>query len=350
MSKKLVIALIVLGIAYAAKMVFLSPVEHPARGDRSPSSTAISPLVADPGATREPHNSSIDHRKVSQTNAVAEAWENGISAANKVERLAQIRETFHRLASGEAKKALQAAKQLKDETARETALLELVTVWRGGELENPQIRARRIAEYGVEAGLGLELAKDPETALAWADELTDGAGRTALVQQVAIAMVDKDPAAAFALSERLSADERSGFLDSLYAGWAQKDTEAALQWADQLSDSEREGALRSIRSVAPVGIGTEMAVQDGYAVIRGLVPGMPAELSGQIQPGDRILGVAQGDNAFVDTRGVSLQELVQMIRGAPGTAVQLRLLAADASADAVPRTVSMVRGQIKYKQ
>jgi len=34
--------------------------------------------------------------------------------------------------------------------------------------------------------------------------------------------------------------------------------------------------------------------------------GTPAELSGQLHPGDRILVLAQGDNSFVDARAIAL--------------------------------------------
>jgi len=41
---------------------------------------------------------------------------------------------------------------------------------------------------------------------------------------------------------------------------------------------------------------------------------------------------------------------VQAIRGAPGTLLQLQVLPADAPPDSSPRTVAVVRGQIKFKQ
>ena len=99
-----------------------------------------------------------------------------------------------------------------------------------------------------------------------------------------------------------------------------------------------------------VGIGAQLTEQGGYAVIHHLLPGSPAELSGQIHPGDRILAVAQGDNAFVDARNLSLGELVQAIRGAPSTPVQLQILPADAPPDSPPATVTLLRAQIKFKR
>ena len=185
----------------------------------------------------------------------------------------------------------------------------------------------------------------------WTNQLTEGQSRALVLLQEAIAMLDSDPAAAFALGEQLPAEERRQFSDSLFVSWAQKDTDAALQWAGQLSDdTERDTAIKAIRSAAPVGIGAELRMQDGYAVINRLVPGTPAELGGLLRPGDRILAVAQGNHVFVDAHGMALKDLVEAIRGEPGTLLQLQVLPADAPLDSLPRMVSIVRDQVKFKQ
>jgi C-terminal processing protease CtpA/Prc len=62
------------------------------------------------------------------------------------------------------------------------------------------------------------------------------------------------------------------------------------------------------------------------------------------------VALAQGDNAFVDTHNVSLGDVVQMIRGAPGTLVQLQVLPVDAAADSPPRTVTIWRDQLKFRK
>src|SRR6266567_1897944 len=70
-------------------------------------------------------------------------------ATNKLERLTQIRETFRALAAGDRTAALRAAKQITDETERETALFTLVTEWTKGELSPPRRRASAIDTYGL---------------------------------------------------------------------------------------------------------------------------------------------------------------------------------------------------------
>jgi S1-C subfamily serine protease len=193
--------------------------------------------------------------------------------------------------------------------------------------------------------------KTERLAQLWTNQLTESQSQAAPLLQTAIALLDSNPAAAFALGEQLAADERRQFSDALFASWAQKDTDAALRWAGQLPDAtERDAAIKAIRSAAPVGIGAELRVQDGYAVINRLVPGTPAELGGLLRTGDRILAVAQGNHVFVDAHGMALKDLVEAIRGEPGTLLELQVLPADAPPDSLPRMVSIVRDQIKFKQ
>ncbi|HSU53693.1 MAG TPA: PDZ domain-containing protein [Candidatus Dormibacteraeota bacterium] len=274
-----------------------------------------------------------------------------LATTNRLERLTQIRGQFQALAHGEASVALRAAKQITDPVERETALLALVTEWTKGELSSPVQRARAIGMFGLETGLGLELTKQPPLAMLWADELTEGAFRTALLRETAVQMLGTDPASAFAMSTQIPEQERSKFFESLYAGWAANDTDAALQSAQQLTDeNERNTAMKAIQSVAPVGIGAALGIEDGYPVINNVLPGTPAEISGQLHKGDRIVALAQGNNSFVDVHSLPLNEVVNMIRGAPGTWLQLQVVASDAGPDSAPRMISVLREQLKFKK
>src|SRR5438132_14101688 len=125
-----------------------------------------------------------------------------------------------------------------------------------------------------------------------------------VLQGVAITALQTGPSAALGLADQFSGAERRQFLDTILGAWAGKDTDAALGWAQQISDpAEHDAALQAIRQVAPVGIGTQVAMQEGYPVIGGLLPGTPAASSGQIHSGDRIVAVAQGHNQFAKATG-----------------------------------------------
>jgi carboxyl-terminal processing protease len=100
-----------------------------------------------------------------------------------------------------------------------------------------------------------------------------------------------------------------------------------------------------------VGIGAVLQERDEYTTIRELVPGGPAQLSGQLAVGDRIVGVAQGeDGAIVDVVGTRVNEVVKLIRGEKDTVVRLDILPTDAGLDGKHRIVTLVRDNISLEK
>ena len=97
------------------------------------------------------------------------------------------------------------------------------------------------------------------------------------------------------------------------------------------------------------GIGAALETDDGYCTIQELLPGGPAARSGQLKPGDRIVSVAQGNKEAVDIMNMPLSRAVELIRGPKGTRVTLTILPAVSAAAAAPRTVSLVRDEIKLE-
>lgn len=100
-----------------------------------------------------------------------------------------------------------------------------------------------------------------------------------------------------------------------------------------------------------VGIGAVLQERDDYTTIRELVPGGPAQLSGALAVGDRIIGVGQGeDGAVKEVVGTRLDEIVQMIRGAKGSIVRLDILPADAGPVGEHRLISLKRDKISLEK
>ncbi|MCP5260342.1 MAG: carboxy terminal-processing peptidase [Rhodoferax sp.] len=96
-----------------------------------------------------------------------------------------------------------------------------------------------------------------------------------------------------------------------------------------------------------VGIGAVLMDVDGYATIRELVPGGPASRSGKLQPGDRIVGVAQGaDGPMEDVVGARLDDTVSLIRGTANSTVRLDVLPAGSGVDMPNKHVVLVRNVI----
>jgi carboxyl-terminal processing protease len=75
-----------------------------------------------------------------------------------------------------------------------------------------------------------------------------------------------------------------------------------------------------------IGIGAELADENGVCTINKLTPGGPAQLSGEIKSGDKIVAVAQGDDGeFVDIVGLRLYKTVKLLRGKKDTIVRIKL-------------------------
>jgi hypothetical protein len=147
------------------------------------------------------------------------------------------------------------------------------------------------------------------------------------------------------LKEFYEVPEWTGAKPPTLAGAARKDRPAASPGAGQQSGASKGNAAAAAPPYTLVGIGA--VFESGYPEVKRLFPGSPAESSGQLHPGDRVIAVAQGDHAFVDTRTLSMPELVQMVRGKAGTTVRLQVLPADAPPGSSPPTISLVRNQFK---
>ncbi len=95
------------------------------------------------------------------------------------------------------------------------------------------------------------------------------------------------------------------------------------------------------------GIGAVLSTEDGYCVIKELVPGGPASLSKQLHPNDRIVTVRQKGEEPVDVVDMELRKVVKLIRGKKGTTVELTLIPYDAVDESERNTVSLVRDSVQ---
>ena len=110
------------------------------------------------------------------------------------------------------------------------------------------------------------------------------------------------------------------------------------------------------------GIGaTLQATDDGYTVIKRIVPGGAANSQGELKVEDKIVAVGQGEEDgekadvtlltkhgvdFVDVTGMKLDDVVKMIRGKAGTMVRLSVMSEN-STDL--HTVKIIREKIKLE-
>jgi len=99
------------------------------------------------------------------------------------------------------------------------------------------------------------------------------------------------------------------------------------------------------------GIGAVLQSRDEYTVIREIVPGSPAALSGKLKVGDRVLGVGQGASGpITEVLGWRIDDVVALIRGDKDSTVRLDVLPADAGTDGKHVTIAMVRKKISMEE
>lgn len=98
------------------------------------------------------------------------------------------------------------------------------------------------------------------------------------------------------------------------------------------------------------GIGAVLQNQDDFVVIRTLVPGGPAALSGQLGVGDRIVAVGQGEGPMVEVIGWRIDDVVQLVRGPKGSRVRLDIVPAAYGSDGPHRLVEIIRDRVRLEE
>lgn len=79
------------------------------------------------------------------------------------------------------------------------------------------------------------------------------------------------------------------------------------------------------------GIGAQLTQRDSYIEVTKIIPGSPSWKQGELEVGDLITKVAQGNDEYVDVVDMRLDDAVQLIRGKKGTKVRLRVKKLDKS-------------------
>ncbi|MEH6455429.1 MAG: carboxy terminal-processing peptidase [Cocleimonas sp.] len=103
-------------------------------------------------------------------------------------------------------------------------------------------------------------------------------------------------------------------------------------------------------SLSLSGIGAVLRTDEDHTKIVSVVPGGPADLTGQISSGDRIIGVGQKTAASVkDIVGWRLSDVVNIIRGEKGSTVVLTVLPSATGLSGKTKTVNIVRDKIKLE-
>lgn len=107
--------------------------------------------------------------------------------------------------------------------------------------------------------------------------------------------------------------------------------------------------FRISMSLSLEGIGAALQSEEDYTVISRIMTGGPAERNGSLSAEDKIVGVGQDGENFINVIGWRLMDVVQMIRGDKGTKVRLQYISSDAAPGSPPDTVELVRDVIQLE-
>jgi carboxyl-terminal processing protease len=94
------------------------------------------------------------------------------------------------------------------------------------------------------------------------------------------------------------------------------------------------------------GIGALIGQENGYLQISSVSPGGPAWKTGDVNDGDLIMKIGEGDKAPVDVAGFDIPDGVKLIRGDRGTTVKLTLKKADGTL----KVVAIEREELKLEE
>ena len=94
------------------------------------------------------------------------------------------------------------------------------------------------------------------------------------------------------------------------------------------------------------GIGARLRKKDEYIEVVELISGGPAWRGGELEVGDAILKVAQGDGDPVDIIGMRIDDAIEFIKGKKGTEVKLTVLKLDGSI----KVISIIRDIVELEE
>jgi len=94
------------------------------------------------------------------------------------------------------------------------------------------------------------------------------------------------------------------------------------------------------------GIGARLRKKDDYTTVDELISGGPAWRAGELEVGDIILKVAQGDEVPIDIVGMRLDDAIEYIKGKKGTEVKLTIKKIDGTVN----VISIIRDVVEIEE
>ncbi|MEM6763992.1 MAG: carboxy terminal-processing peptidase [Bacteroidota bacterium] len=96
------------------------------------------------------------------------------------------------------------------------------------------------------------------------------------------------------------------------------------------------------------GIGARLVDREGFVTVTEIVPGSPSYRQGELEVGDAIIKVGQGEEEAVDIEDMRVDEAVLLIRGKKGTEVRLTVRKKDGNEMVIPIVRDIVKLEETY--
>ena len=118
--------------------------------------------------------------------------------------------------------------------------------------------------------------------------------------------------------------------------------------SDYMSARE-EQRFKDMIKASIVGIGAQLSEQDdGTTRIEGIVKGGPAAKNGQLKLGDRIIAVdSKNDGQWTDIMYMSIDKVVDLVRGQKNVPVKLRVLSGEGEEE---REITVIRDEVPMSE
>jgi carboxyl-terminal processing protease len=86
-------------------------------------------------------------------------------------------------------------------------------------------------------------------------------------------------------------------------------------------------------------------MKDGYATIDRVFSGGPADRTGKLHIGDKIIGVADGKGPFVNIVHSNLDKITDMVLGKSGSIVRLQFISSSTKNASSQQVISLARAE-----
>jgi carboxyl-terminal processing protease len=98
------------------------------------------------------------------------------------------------------------------------------------------------------------------------------------------------------------------------------------------------------------GIGAEIRMKDGYAVIDRIFSKGPADRTGKLHIGDKIVAVAEGHGPFVNIVHSNLDQITEKVLGKSGSMVRLQIISSGTKNSTKRQVISLLREEIRLTE